>query len=392
MRFFALCLLALSAGLTAPALSQVVTGEEAVFEELADGVYAFLGKNNDANALAIVTDAGVVLVDTANNPPETRRLRDFIASVTDQPVRYVVVSQNHGDHTGGLPLFTDTAQAVIHEKVAEHWSGWRPHQINAWRGRFPEREEALQNVSLTDNVIVFSDHMTLRLGGRVIELIYVDDPYNPGDIAVWLPEEGVMHAGFAGYIGRHPDIRPDYSHGTTAGILKQLDVLSALAPRVVVPAHGPLGDATAIHALTDYLLSARTKVRVMMNEGLDLETIVARFEMHEFEGWDREEHFTWMAETLYRELQGQGPELVTLEERRAEGLISQVNEEGRRMVLRMDSGDEIRLRIGTDADIEGVPDRSALEDGMRVSVLYAVAQGANAAPLGFDVWEMQVAP
>ena len=58
----------------------------------------------------------------------------------------------------------------------------------------------------------------------------MDDPYNPGDIAVWLPESGVMHAGFVGYRDRHPDIRPDYSHGTTWGMLRQLEVFSALKP------------------------------------------------------------------------------------------------------------------------------------------------------------------
>ncbi|MEE8439952.1 MAG: MBL fold metallo-hydrolase [Micropepsaceae bacterium] len=392
MRFIALCLLALSTSLVAPSFAQVITGDEALFEEVADGVYAFLGRRNDANALVVVTNAGVVLVDTGNNPPETRRLQEFIRSVTDQPVRYVVISQNHGDHIGGLPLFAPPAQTIAHEKVAEHWASWRPHQINSWRKRFPEREEALREVSLTDNIVTFSDHMTLKLGGRVIELIYIDDAYNPGDIAVWLPEEGVMHAGFAGYIGRHPDIRPDYSHGTTAGILKQLDAMSVLSPRVVIPAHGPLGDASAIHDLTDYLLLARSKVRTMMDQGYSLESIVEQFEMDEFEGWDREEHYPWMAETLHREFRGEGPQIVTLQEQRRDGTILNVNEEGRRLVLQTDSGEEIRLRIGGDSDIEGVPDRSALEEGMRVSVLYAVAQGANAAPLGFDVWEMRVAP
>jgi cyclase len=391
MKFFAWCLLALSVALTTPAGAQVITGDEALFEEVADGVYAFVGRRNDANALVIVTDVGVVLVDTGNNPPETRHLNDLIRSVTEQPVRYIVISQNHGDHTGGTPFFSPPAQVVAHEKVAEQWASWRPHQIASWKKRFPGRTEALQNVSLTENMMTFSDHMTLRLGGRAIELIYVDDPYNPGDIAVWLPEEGVMHAGFAGYIGRHPDIRPDYSHGTTAGILKQLDVLAALNPRVVIPAHGPLGDASAIHTLTDYLLSARTKVRRMMEQGLALPAIVEQFEMDEFEGWDREEHYPWMAETLYRELQGEGPQIVTLREESNDGTLVSVTEEGRRLVLQTESGEEIRLRMGGDTDLEGVADRSALEVGMRVSALYAIPQGGNAA-LGYDVWEMQVEP
>ena len=113
--------------------------------------------------------------------------------------------------------------------------------------------------------------MTLHVGGKTIELIYIDDKYNPGDVAVWLPDDRIMHAGFVGYIGRHPDIRPDYSHGTTAGMLKQLEALSALHPKIVVPAHGPVGDVTPC-TLTDYLLLARQKVRTMMQQGLPLQT------------------------------------------------------------------------------------------------------------------------
>src|SRR6202008_1953826 len=101
---------------------------------------------------------------------------------------------------------------------------------------FPERAEALKGVNPADTAISFSDHMTLHLGGKTIELIYVDDPYNPGDVAVWLPQSGVLHAAFVGYITRHPDIRPDYSHGTTWGMLKQLEVVSALKLKVMIPA------------------------------------------------------------------------------------------------------------------------------------------------------------
>lgn len=116
------------------------------------------------------------------------------------------------------------------------------------RARLLERAAALENTRPLDSVVSFRGGMQLRLGGREIELIYVDDIYNPGDIAIWLPKEGVMHGGFAGCIDRYPDIRPDYSHGTTEGLIKQLDVLMTLNPKVVVPAHGPLGSARDLQA------------------------------------------------------------------------------------------------------------------------------------------------
>src|SRR5262245_22928 len=95
-----------------PHSALAITGDKAEFKNVAEGVYAFVGKRNDANALVVVTTQGVVVVDTGNNPPETRILQNFTKSVTSQPVRYVVISQNHGDHTGGTPLFSPPANVI----------------------------------------------------------------------------------------------------------------------------------------------------------------------------------------------------------------------------------------------------------------------------------------
>src|SRR4029453_8275594 len=105
---------ALAALLSHAALA--ITGEKAELKKVADDVYAFIGKQNDANALVVVTTQGVVLVDTGNNPPETRILQNLIRSVTSQPVRYVVITQNHGDHIGGVPLFAPPANVILHDR------------------------------------------------------------------------------------------------------------------------------------------------------------------------------------------------------------------------------------------------------------------------------------
>src|SRR5258708_2698886 len=234
-----------------------ITGDVPEFKKLADGVFAYVGKQNDANGMVIVTSEGVVLVDTGNNNSDSRALLKDIQAVTKEPLRYVVITQNHGDHIGGTPLFSPPAHVILQERVVKSWAAMKSYQINSWRQRFAARADALKTVSPLDNVISFDSHMSLHLGGRDIELLYVDEIYNPGDVAVWLPKEGVLHASFAGYKDRHPDIRPDYSHGTTAGMLKQLEAYIALKPKIVVPAHGPLTDVAGLRAVVDlHLLCA----------------------------------------------------------------------------------------------------------------------------------------
>src|SRR6185437_6185880 len=161
--------------------ARAITGDKPEFRKLADGVYAYIGKLNDANAMAIVTSQGVIIVDTGNNNPDTRALLKDIDSVTNQPVRYVVITQNHGDHIGGTPLFSPPATVILHERVAAQWAAMQPYQIKSWRKRFAERAQLLKEFNPADTVVSFRDHMSLHLGGRDVELLYVDDRYNPGD-------------------------------------------------------------------------------------------------------------------------------------------------------------------------------------------------------------------
>ena len=212
--------------------------------------------------------------------------------------------------------------------------------------------------------------MTLRLGGKILELIYIDDTYNPGDIAVWLPQDGVMHAGFVGYRERHPDIRPDYSHGTTWGMLKQLEALIPLKPKVVVPAHGPLGDVKDLQAMVDYLLIARQRVRAMMDKGMSLEAIRKEFHMNEYKEWDRTAHLPVMGAAIYRELRGEGPEITPVVEKKVSGKITQVREEGRYLTIVTESGQTLALRTAGNSDIEGIPDRSHFKVGMKLTATY----------------------
>jgi cyclase len=378
----------IAAGLS-PGLA--VTGDTAEFVKLADDVYAYVGRKNDANAMVIVTNQGVVLVDTGNNQPDTRDIAQKIKSVTDQPVRWVVITQHHGDHFGGSPYFTPPATLIVHDRVARDIAAMKPHQVKSWRKRFPERAAALDGLAPKDMMISFPDRMTLNLGGNRIELIYVDDTYNIGDVAVWLPETGVLHGSFAAYKDRHPDIRPDFSHGTTITMLKELEALLALKPRVVVPSHGPLSDVHDLQAMVDYVLLARQKVRVMMDRGVPLPEIIKQFNMDEFKGWDRATHYDWMAETIYRELAGLGPIIVKTTEVETKGTLTKVIEAGRNLSVDAGDGKEIRLRVTSDTNIEGVADRTQLKPGMKIEALYEVPQDFNSA-LGFDVIELGVKP
>ena len=378
--------LTLAVFLAVPLHLAAITGDKPEFIKLADDVYVYVGKKNDANAMVVVTPQGVVVVDTGNSQPETRNILKHIQAVTSQPVRYVIITQDHGDHVGGTPLFSPPAVVVLHERVAKGWAQMKPHLVKAWRKRFPERMQLLKDFHPADAAVSFGDRMTLRLGGKILDLIYVDDTYNPGDIAVWLPQSGVLHGGFAAYKERHPDIRPDYSHGTTWGMLKQLEALIPLRPKFVIPSHGPVGDVKDLQVMVDYLLIARQRVRSMMDKGMTLQAIRKEFRMDEYKDWDRTAHFPLIAATIHRELRGEGPEITPVVEKQVRGKIAKIAEEGRYLTVVSDAGGELALRISNATDIEGIPDRSHFKVGMRFSALYEEQKERN------ETLEMKVEP
>ena len=79
----------------------------------------------------------------------------------------------------------------------------------------------------------------------------------------------------------------------------------------------------------------------MMAKGLSLEEIEKQFNMDEYKGWDRDSHYPWMAETIWRELQSMPPQIVPITEQTVKGTIAKIAEEGRFLTTTSDAGEEI---------------------------------------------------
>jgi hypothetical protein len=172
-------------------------------------------------------------------------------------------------------------------------------------------------------------------------------------------------------------------------MLKQLEVFSALKPKVMVPAHGPLGDVKDLHALTDYFLLARQMVAAMITKGLSREEIERQFNMDEYKTWDRGLHLESMAAQIYRELKSEGPEIIPVTERTARVTIAKITDAGLFLTVTTEDQKELRLRAPVWVNFEGVADRTQLKVGMNLQVQYLEPESGKS-PLGFDITELVV--
>lgn len=240
--------------------------------EIGPGIYAVLGDTGRgvegrSNAGFVVTPAGVVVIDALASPGEGRVLLRTIRSVTSQPVRYLVLTHHHPDHTFGAIVFKHAgARVVAHpdrrtlanidgdDRLASDWTGVMG--LEQMRG-FAYAD--------TPDVPVRHD-TTLVVGGRRIDIVRPGPAHTAGDLMVWLPADRVLFAGDV-LVEDGVSMMVDGSSTAMLGALARID---SLGPRVAVPGHGRLAmrPATLIAATRCYVLALRDTMRRAVANGV----------------------------------------------------------------------------------------------------------------------------
>src|SRR5262249_37437488 len=173
--------------------------------DLGHGTFLLEGTSGTVggNVTVIVDGDGVIVVDNMFGQMYGK-LKAAIAAITSQPVRYVVNTHFHRDHTGGNADFArDGAVVVAHENVKRVLANGSRSGLNcAVTPPAPEMALPKQTYQAT---------MTLRLAGRTAELTHPVDVHTDGDTTIWLPDANVLIAGDLAFFGRYPNI--DFLYG-----------------------------------------------------------------------------------------------------------------------------------------------------------------------------------
>ncbi|MFQ5736079.1 MAG: MBL fold metallo-hydrolase [Thermodesulfobacteriota bacterium] len=267
--------------------------------ELAEGVWAFVGADGATNSGFVVTGDGVVVIDSQGPRPLALLLRKKIREVTAKPVIYVINTHYHGDHTFGNQFFPEAWAVISHEKTRKALLEKDKEHRERFKSFFGP--ESLEGFALTLPNITFTERMTLRAGGRTMELVYAGRrAHTGGDVFVFLPEEGVVFAGDLLYSGRLPLL----NDGDTAGALAALRMLAATKARKFVPGHGGVTGPGGVAEYTRYLTDLRAEVKRLMDEGRGVEEIKEEIRLPRYSGYVN--YRKWLpanAGQVYKELE-----------------------------------------------------------------------------------------
>jgi cyclase len=208
--------------------------EAPVISQVAPNVYAYIQPDGTwwiNNAGFIVGHDGVTLIDTCATEARTRALLAAVKSVTDAPIRQVVNTHHHGDHTHGNYL---TAPAVIigHRICRE---ALEATGINHYTRAFVQPDWG--HLEFAAPTVTFESRIDVWTGNICAELHYIGGPaHTTNDVVAWLPEERVLYTGDLVFHGGTPFV----VMGSISGTLKSLDRLRAFDATTVVPGHGPV--------------------------------------------------------------------------------------------------------------------------------------------------------
>lgn len=231
----ALCAIAAEPAGTLPVkLAPIQLSAHAWYVRGMAGVASAANQGFNSNAGFVVTPEGVIVIDALGTVPLGAALLAAIRSVTDKPVRRVIVTHYHADHFYGLaPLKAAGAEVWAHREAREYLESGEGAR------RLAQRQRDLAPWVAADMRLVPPDRwldadVSFAFGGLNFDLIYMGPAHAPDDLVVVLREEGTLYSGDILFSGRIPFV----GNADSKRWLAAMDRLLALSPRVMVPGHG----------------------------------------------------------------------------------------------------------------------------------------------------------
>ena len=236
--------------------------------ELDTGVYARLHEGL-TNSGIIIGDDSVLVFDSLRMPSFARSLMEDVRKLTDKPVKYVIDTHSHWDHSWGNQEFPEAAiighENCYSEMVDVEWN-------EEWKNKILSSGDAWSDeanvVTITPPEITYQDSMRIYFGGREIILKYLGKAHTSGDTFIHLPKERIVFTGDVAQDGGVPYLGDSYPDEW----LDTDDRMAELPVDRFVSGHGPVGDINALKTARDFIHSLVGSMKSAIADGKDSKT------------------------------------------------------------------------------------------------------------------------
>jgi len=253
------------------------------FTKIKEGIYVYAAKDGNSTCSVVLTEEGSVIIDTCQRPPDTRRFMAAVKKLTDKPVRFVIDTEVHNDHTFGHWVFSPPALVINAEGAgAAMQKQFDPKRAETLAAESPEMAEAVKGYKMVVPQIEYRNRMTINLGERTFELIYLKNVHSEADTAVWLPKERVLFAASAANVKSIINLRPFVR---IPDVLASYKLMKSLNPEIVVPGHGAVSTTKIFDDYEAFYTLLMKRVGEMAAQGKSLDEIKKELKMPEYADW-----------------------------------------------------------------------------------------------------------
>lgn len=236
-------------------------------QEVADGIYMLTGSGGNMG-LSVGTD-GAFLIDD-QFAPLTERIVAAIAEITAEPVRFVLNTHWHGDHTGGNENLGEAGALIVaHDNVRERLAtSWTRMANGQEQTVDPQPEAAVP-------VITFSQAATFHWNGHQLKAVHAPHAHTDGDAIIHFRDANVVHMGDVFFNGGYPFIDTS-SGGSVDGVIHAMSMVLdwTTDDTRIIPGHGPLASRSDLKDTRDMLSTIRDRVGAAMRGGNSLTQIL----------------------------------------------------------------------------------------------------------------------
>jgi cyclase len=271
-------------------------------KKLGEGSYVYIGKNFNSNTGIVLTQDGVVLIDSGHAPTDSRAVAEAVKKLTPLPVRFLIDTEPHADHTTGHFVFSPSATIIAAAGAGESMRGRErdnPDRIQRLAATSPEMRTALEGYKFIPPHVEYQQKMTLNVGERTFELTYLKGVHSEADSAIWMPKERILFSASAFVTDQINIFRPNVH---ISDILAAGKFMKSLNPEQVVPGHGQPGTVKIFDDGEKYYALLVERVGAMMKEGKSLDQIKKDVRMPEYASWASQDRFPTNVDAAYRML------------------------------------------------------------------------------------------
>ena len=233
---------------------------------LAPGLAMLIGSGG--NIVVSTGKDGPVIVDD-QFAPLAPKITAAVNALQSAPIRYVINTHHHSDHTGGNEVFGNAGALIIaHDNVRQRLS---MEQFSQLMNRTTPASPA---AALP--VVTFADGMTLHWNGETISMRHVAPAHTDGDVHVWFEKANVVHAGDTYVNGFFPLVDVE-SGGTLSGVIASAEAILARATpdTKIVPGHGPLATPADLKRFRDVLVDVKARIEQGIASGKTMQQFIA---------------------------------------------------------------------------------------------------------------------